>query len=338
MPAVISSVFYTILQIAIPVAIGFFFRRLGNTSDKDYQVFSRLVISIALPLYFVVRVSRIDLSTLVDVVWLPIAAVMIVGGGLLLARVLAPIIIPDEGHRNIFSALSGFGNSGYLPLSINELLPLTLPVLAPIVGSDEATLMIGAYLFIQSILLWSVGNALVVGTGSKPSVRQFLSPAVIGMLIGLAIRLSGLTTIIERPGSFPYYTFLALEQISSITFPLVLLTIGGLIAGIDKSLLRDRSVRKYAISVTVMRMVVVPVFFWVFALVFRSAALSAIPLVWVLFLETHTPPASNLSIIAARAGVSQSEVAAAILVSYLTYLVLFPIYLAAFITFVGVTP
>jgi malate permease and related proteins len=333
---VVISVFYTVLQIAIPVAIGFIFRKVHSITDRDYQVFSRLVISVTLPLYFIVRISRIDLNALIDVVWLPVAAVVVVGGGLLIARLLAPALIPNEDHRGIFSALAGFGNSGYLPLSINELLPLTLPALAPLVGSDEATLMIGAYLFVQSILLWSVGNALVVGLGPRPSFRQFLSPAVVGMLIGLALRISGFTTIIERPGTFFYYTFFALEQVSSLTVPLVLITVGGLIAGINRSVLKDHSIKKYAISVTVMRMLVVPALFWTFALVFRKAAMTTVPLLWVLFLETHTPPASNLSIMAARANKSQSEVAAAILVSYLSYLVIFPVYLTMFLLYIGV--
>ncbi len=336
MVPVVISVFYTVLQIAVPVAIGFIFRKTQKITDQDYQVFSRLVISVTLPLYFVVRISRIDLNALIDVVWLPIAAIAVVGSGLLLARLLAPVLVPNEDHRGIFSALTGFGNSGYLPLSINELLPLTLPALAPLVGSDEATLMIGAYLFVQSILLWSVGNALVVGIGPRPSFRQFLSPAVIGMLIGLFLKISGLTSLIERPGTVFYYTFFALEQVSSLTVPLVLITVGGLIAGIDRTLLKDHSVRMYAISVTGMRMLVVPVLFWTFAIIFRKTALTAIPLLWVLFLETHTPPASNLSIMAARAAKSQSEVAAAILVSYLSYLAVFPIYLTMFLLFIGV--
>ena len=52
---------------------------------------------------------------------------------------------------------------------------------------------------------------------------------------------------------------------------------------------------------------------------------------WVLFLEMITPPATNLSVMAAKAGRNEGLVAQTLFFGYIAYFLIFPFYLALFL-------
>ncbi len=329
-------VLYTVLQIAVPVFLGFFFRRITDLPDESYSVFGRLVVTLTLPLYFFVRVSRIDPARIAESALFPLSALIIVGAGIGVSIVLARIFFPgsdsaQEERRRLMTAMGGFGNSGYLPVSVHELLPLTLPAAVGMFGNDLPTLYIGAYIFVQSPLLWSVGNYLVTGKRGRIEPKSFISTPIIGIVLGLVAGRLGLAEAASSRENLLYYLWYAFDTIGSITVPLVLLTLGGLIAGIRIPRENRRHLWRMAILTTVIRLAIIPAAFWAVYSLTGGLAFLAPAAVLVLFLEAHTPTASNFTVMAARAGRNHDEVALTLLTGYVTYLLVFPAYLYVFL-------
>lgn len=341
MSLTVLPVLYTILQIAVPVLLGFFFRRATGLSNESYNVFGKLVVTLTLPLYFFVRVSRIDTTEILRGALFPVAAALIVGFGVAAGWLLAILMYPDRGsdtreeiryERRLLAALGGFGNSGYLPLSIQELLPLTIPAMASYFGTDLPILFIGAYIFIQSPLLWSVGNYLVTGSIGKMQIRSFISPPIFGIVLGLAASIAGLSGAASDRSSALYYIWYALETVGSLTIPLVLLTLGGLIAGIHIPRGSGRRFRRMAGAVLVVRFLIIPGAFWLLYLTTHRLGFLPPAAILVLFLETHTPTASNFTVMTARVGRNEGEAAFTLMAGYIAYLIVFPIYLTVFLS------
>jgi hypothetical protein len=56
---------------------------------------------------------------------------------------------------------------------------------------------------------------------------------------------------------------------------------------------------------------------------------------WVLFLEMHVPPATNLTIMAVRAERNEHHVSFTLLVTYLLYIVVLPLFMYVFLRLTG---
>lgn len=116
-------VFYVVLQLLIIIGIGVVVRRSGRWADNFFQGLSRLVVRVALPFYFIVRVSRTDLSQIRTMLLMPVSAVIVVGIGFVLSLILFAGLPFRGSDRRAGIAMATFGNSGYLPLAIAEIVP-----------------------------------------------------------------------------------------------------------------------------------------------------------------------------------------------------------------------
>ncbi len=337
MQQIVLPVIYTVLQLAVPVVLGFVSRRRMGLSAEGYSAFGRLVVTLTLPLYFFVRTSRIDPALITRAAIFPFAAIIVVGFGSVASYAAGRAIFrgsdrADSERRRLVTAMGGFGNSGYMPLSVHELLPLTLPAVVSFFGVELPPLYVGAYLLVQSPMLWSVGNYLVTGRRGKFQLRTIISPPIYGIVLGLIANRLGLADRAAMDGHALFFVWYALETVGNVTVPLVLITLGGLIAGIRLPEAGGRSPWKVAIVVTAMRMAVVPGLFWLVFTVTEGLSFLGPAAVFVLFLETHTPTASNFTVMSARTGRNQNEVALTLMAGYLTYLLIFPVYLYLFLT------
>lgn len=327
-------VFYTVLQLLIIIGVGVAVRRSGRWADNFFQGLSRLVVKVALPFYFIVRVSRTDLSQIKTMLLMPISAVVVVGIAFVLSLVLFTVLPFRGSDRRAGIAMATFGNSGYLPLAIAEIVPLSIPLVGERFGIEFPPILIAAYLFIQSPLLWSVGRYIITKTDATRSgirVRNLLSPPLVGILIGLAVAMSGLGKVLDNPALPVAPVFAALERLSAITLPLALLNLGGLIGGLKVTRDDLRSLLGMTGAVALIRLVLLPGLFYAsFFGVLRHISLAP-AVIFVLFLETHTPPATNLSLMAGEAGVNEHHSAVTLLGNYILYLLLMPVYLAVFL-------
>ena len=335
MSAYAIPAFYAAAQLFLLTGLGFVVRRSNIWPRSFFIQLSSLVVRIGLPAYFFAALSRTSLDQVLGA-W-PVAlagsAVFLIGIGLSALIFAALRFAPPD--RGAAIALGGIGNSAFIPLTVAEIVPVTIPLVAERFGSSQPILLIGVYLIGFSPLLWSVGSAIVGGHRGRLKPSQLLSPPVIGILAGLAVPLFGLQRWLFDPALPFYHVHAALHQAGSITLPLILIVLGSFIADLPFNRQRDSHLRVSALAVSIIRFALLPALYYAgYFLVLRP--LNAPPAVrWVLFLQTHIPPATSLSVLASFAGVNEQLTAFTLLVTNVLYLVVLPLYLILFLSLPG---
>lgn len=329
-------VFYTMLQLIVLLAVGFALRKLDWLSTRFFQDLGRFMVRVALPVYFFVRLAQTRIADVRQGMVLP----PIAAGVIILALAVSLLLVrltPFRGaERRGALALCTFGNAGYVPLSLVELFPVTLPMIAAQFGTTTPTLFIGTYLLAHSPLLWAAGNYLISGHAHRPRLSELITPPLQGIIAGLCIPLLGLYPVITNADLPFLHVFRALERIGSLTLPLVLISIGAMIADLRfHAELRGRLFTMAAL-VSAVRFLILPAgFFGGYFLLFRPLGLSPVVL-WIVFLEMHTPPATNLAVMASQSGTNQDTAAFTVLVTYVLFVLLLPVYLMLYLSLPGV--
>ena len=332
--AMVLAVFYALLQLLFLSGLGFVLSRLRGWPRELFHGFNRFVASVALPLSFFTSIARTDPASLRSSWIFPIAAVATILLGLALS---APVFSTpgfSRDDRRAGLGLSTFGNSGYLPLALMEILPLSLPALSGRFGFSIAPLYIGTYLMVYSPALWTLGNWLVTGTG-RPRPGELVTPPFVGIVAGLAVLGFGL----QRPlldQALPFYhVFRALERIGATTVPLVMVALGAMIGELAFEPGTRRGLFGMAAAVSVVRFVLFPAaFVAAYFLVLKPLAFTPAQ-IWTLFLLMHLPPATNFSVMASRTGRNEAHVSFTLLATYIIYIVALPLYLLLFLRLLG---
>lgn len=322
--------FYTSIQLIALLGLGFFIRRTNLVDSAFQKSVSGFLIKAALPLYFFTTMARADISFLRESLYMPVAAVINVIAALAFSYAVFSIIALPEGEKRAGIALASFGNSGYIPVSLLEILPVTMPLFSGIHGGDKAVVLIGIYLFVYSPVLWSLGNYYISRQRSALSVRKLLTPPLYGILIGLLVPVFRLGPIIFNQELPFFYVFKALEKIGTVVAPLILVTLGAMIAGIKLHSSVKKQMNMVLFGTVLVRYLLLPLFFFSAYFLFLGPTGVDRVLLFVLFLEFHIPPANNFSTMALDSGVNEDVTAYVLLVTYAAYVVLLPVYLFIF--------
>ena len=330
--AYMLPIFYTVLQIIVLITVGFSLRRFAGWGEGFFKNLSTFVIKVVLPVYLFVRIapsSPEDLKTS----WIfPVAAVVI--GFLCVGTGSAVFLLSslERRQKRVGIALAGFGNSGYMPLSIIEFFPLSLPAVGELFGVQEPYMYVAAYLLVQSPLIWTMGNYLISGKGVRPKLREIITPPFVSICVSFLF-------VVFVPGrvltdmSLPSgHLFSALERLGDITLPLILISLGAMIGSIKTGSIRLREALKMAVGTSTVRFLLLPgLYFGAYFLFLRRLSLSPAQN-WVLFLESVTPPSLTLSIMVNHAGIRQENTAFSMLVTYILYLLIFPFFMMLFLS------
>lgn len=337
-PEVVIGIFlpvlYTVLQILALAALGFFLTRFWGWPHRFFRSLSRFLVNVVLPIYFFAKISRTDLSELRTGSFFPLAAMLVIGGGLLFGLIICSGLGLKGKEKRAAVAMSGFGNSGIVPLMLIESFPMTVPQVSDAFGTFTPTLFVGAYLLFQSPVLWSLGNYLVGGETRKPKWNELLTPPLFGILAGFLFLIPPLQQLLLNP-VLPFSSLLnAFTRLGQGAFPLLLLCLGSIIAELRGRIEKETSL---ALATTAaVRFLIIPgLFFGVYFLILKNLYLSPAVL-WVLFLESHTPPATALAIMAI--GKNDTVVSPVLLWTYIAYLVVLPVYLMLFLSLPGLLP
>ena len=331
-------IFYTVLQLFALIAIGFFLKRFGGWEDKFFSSLSIFVVKIALPLYLFIKISSSDPNAITRSPMFLLAAVIIMGAGAIVSLIVFSFLPFKSDEKRAGIAFSTFGNSGYFPLSVIEIFPVTLPLISKLFGTSEPTLYVGVYLLVNSPLLWSAGNYLVTGKGRRPGIREIITPPFVGVLFGFLALLTGFGTIAGNQ-ELPFFHILSsLERISTMTLPLILISLGAMIGNLHISGEKPSKLMLMAGATSAVRFLIMPALFYgSYFLFLKNLNLTPAQL-WVLFLETHIPPASNLAVMAHSKGINEDYAANTLLVTYGLYMIIFPFYLMLFLRLPGILP
>jgi len=330
----VLAVFYALLQLFFLAGLGVFLSRLRGWPRGLFHGFNRFVADVGLPAYFFTSIARTDTASLRAAWIFPIVTVASVLAGLAFSVPLFGLTAFSRGDRRVGIGLSTLGNNGSLPLALMEILPLSLPTLSERFGFSVVPLYLGTSLMVYSPVLWSLGNWLVAGTG-RPRLGELVTPPFVGIVAGLLVLGLGL----QRPlldQALPFsHVFRALERVGATTVPLVMISLGAMIGGLAFEPGTRRGLFGMAATVSVVRFGLLPAaFVAVYFLLLKPLAFPPAQ-VWTIFLLMHLPPATNLSVMASRAGRNETHVSFTILATYLLYLVVLPLYLLLFLRLVG---
>jgi hypothetical protein len=338
MSAVIIPVIYTMLQIVIFIAIGFILRKYFQWPADFFTFTGRLVMKVALPLYLFVKICRTNLADLQSSWIFLLMAILIPLIAFLISLLLTYILPVPKSERRVSIAMGTFCNSGYLPLTIIEFLPLSLPLIADYFVETTAVLYVGTYLIIFSPLLWSVGYYIITGGGKKITLNQIVTPSLIGILCGFLVLILRLQPLLVNDHLPFKQIFNSLSQLGDVTLPMVLIVLGNQIANLlnnESKAVIEKQEFLPAIVGTFTRFVIFPCLFYLFCFYLGEVKLSA-TILWVIFLEIVIPPASNFSIMTAGTGKNEDCVALSLLVTYLLYLIFFPLHLIIFLKIIKI--
>ena len=324
-------VLHTMLQIFTFLVIGFVLRRYNWFSKDFFTSLGRFVVRLALPMYFFVRMSQADVIALQRAVRFPLlaiglSAIAVTFGWMVFARL--PFSRQD---RKAGIAMSGFGNASYLPLSVAELMPLSMPIVAELFDTELALFYVGAYVFLFSPLLWSFGMVFISGQSPRKLVHGLISPPMIGIATGLVASLTGVGALLTDSGTIVSAIFPALERIGSITIPIILIVLGSMAGDLHIHGENWKSLLGMSCAVSVVRLVAMPALFFLFAPWFGNPASWSPTELWVIFLQFTTPPATNLSVMAAHHDINREHTTFTLLFTYLLYLLVFPLFLMLFL-------
>ena len=331
-------IFYTVLQLFALIAVGFFLKRFGGWEDKFFSTLSVFVVKIALPLYLFIKISSGDPNAITRSPMFLLAAFIIMGAAAVVSIIVFHFLPLKTDEKRAGIAFSTFGNSGYFPLSVIEIFPVTLPLISELFGTSEPTLYVGVYLLVNSPLLWSAGNYLMTGKGRRPGLKEIITPPFVGVVLGFIALLTGFGAIAGNQ-ALPFFHILsALERISAMTLPLILISLGAMIGNLHTSSEKSSKLIFMAGVTSSIRFVIMPALFYVsYFLFLKNLNLSPAQL-WVLFLETHIPPATNLAAMAHSKGVNEDYAAYTLMVTYGLYMIIFPLYLMLFLSLPGILP
>ena len=332
--AYVLPVVYAVLQLILLIAIGFITRRSGKFDDAFFRSLSRFVIRVVLPIYFIVRVGQINLGDVGSLFVMPIAAVLVIALGLGISVLMFRFLPFAGSDRRAGIALSTFGNSGYLPLTLGAVLPLSIPAIAEQIDVGLPPILIAAYVFAFSPLLWSIGNYVVTQPGDRRPqfrVKDLASPPLIGIAIGVVVSLLGIVRDDGTPIEPLVHVFAALDMLSAATLPLALIVLGALIGGIKVSRTELAVTLRMSVAVSAIRFAVLPAVFWGLYFLLRSRITIPPAVLFILFLEFHIPPATNLSLMAGQAEVNTHHTGVILLISHIVYLVIMPAYLLLYL-------
>lgn len=329
------AVFYALLQLIVLLALGFGLARFRGYPRVLFQGLNRLTLNVALPVYFFVSISGTTLADIRSGWIFPLASVFLISFSLSISAALFRLLRFSDDDRRTGMALSTFGNSGYIPLALMEIFPLTLPALALKLSPATATVYIGAFILVNSPIQWSLGNWLIAGRQGRPKVTELITPPFVGIVTGFLVVVTGAQGVLFDQHLPFLYAWKALQKVGNLTLPLIMICLGAMIAELTFESGSRREMLGMAAAVAGVRYLALPLcFVAVYVLFLRPLGFTPVQN-WVLFLEMHVPPATNLTIMAARAERNEHHVSFTLLVTYLLYLVVLPLFMYVFLSLTG---
>lgn len=324
-------------QIVTLSLIGYVLRRREIFSARFFAELSRFLVVIILPVFYFNRVSRTNVEDILSGLIFPLGAALVLLATLLFSYGFFTLLGYRGMDRRLGLALALFGNVGFMPIFLAELFPSVLPELQNSFGTTTPMLYMGFYLFVASPALWAGGAYLVNGTIGRPRIREFFSPSMFGIAAGLLVPLFGLQPLLFNP-DYPLLQLMnAADSLSRAFFPLTLVCLGASFAAMKELGAHETPENlKLSLHVAVVRLLFIPgLFFLAYFLIIRPLQLSATHS-WVFFLQMTVPSATSVSILATRAQKNEGRVAFAILLNYLLYIFVLPVYVMLFLKLPGI--
>lgn len=226
--AVVWHSLESVLTLFIISFVGFLLARARWFSPETTILLPRLVILVALPPYMLYNIThfmtREELGRLAYGVLIPFISILLCyGAGLLMARLLGI----ERRRHGIFCSGVAFSNTIFIGLPVNLAL-----------FGETSVPYVLLYYFANTTLFWTLGNYFMARDGegsqirlvSRKTLKQIISPPMLGLIAGVLVLESGLT--------LPGFIAEAARSLGGITTPLALMILGITMQGVSAKQLR----------------------------------------------------------------------------------------------------
>jgi predicted permease len=214
--AVFLNAVQCVLTLVVIGGTGYILAKRGWFSADSQALLPKLVTLVGLPpcMFYTITHSftREELLQYAYGLLVPVGSILLTFGlSLILARLLK---IPMQ-RRAVFTVGSAVSNTIFIGLPVNLAL-----------FGQEALPYVLLYYFANTSFFWSVGNSLMAesATGrkaalfSRTSLKLFLSPPMLGFLLGILVLLLGLP--------LPSFISNAAKYLGEMTVPLIMISLG----------------------------------------------------------------------------------------------------------------
>ncbi len=306
-----QSVIQAMLQIFLLGLLGFVLVRRKALSNEGVSALTNFFINVVFPaLIFWQIVTKFKFESYPNWWMFPLASFGVTVLGLLVGCVFS-FSAKDIQAKREFICLSGFQNSGYLPLVL----------LGWIVPKERlSTMLIYLFLFLLgfNLVIWSWGvYFLSVRKAKRFSWGSLLSPPVAAILTGFGFVAFKINTLI------PPFIFSSLESLGNCSFPLAIVVVGAILAEFY-SLQR---IDKKTIAVLIFaKLFVLPLL----GLLFLSCVKLPYLIGLLIILELSVPSGINLAIISRKYSQQERLIGQGIFFTHIISLVTLPLFLSAF--------
>ena len=222
----------SILSIMIMVAIGFIFTHIGWFNKNTSNIFSRIIVNLALPALMINNLltsfSKDQLIYMWSSITIPFLGVML---SYLLSILVSKLIGVSKGRRGLFRALFTFSNTIFMGVPVNIAL-----------FGEKSVSIVTMYYIAHTTIFWTIGvyglkkdrqdeeNNLF----SMETLQRIFSPMLVAYLIG--------NLLIFMEISLPKFLMETSSYFSDLTTPLSMLFLGITLYYIDyKSFKLDKS-------------------------------------------------------------------------------------------------
>ena len=237
---VIWPVLSSLIMIFLLIVPGFFFKKRNILSDEQNSGISSIVVNITWPCLVIDAMQmEFSMEVLTDSGFILIVCLIIFAILLLISFPFAKMIRLSRSKQYLTVYALSQSNTGFIGL----------PVIKALYGS-EAIFFAAIVELINDVLIFTIGIMMIqmsAGANLKVNFKQFLSPGLIGVIIGLILFLLR----IELPGVLAG----SIEMIGNATTPLTMFVIGFQLGGLKiKDVVSDWQV--YAVCF--MKLIIVP--------------------------------------------------------------------------------
>lgn len=214
---IVWPILNSLIMIFLLIIPGIFFRKKNILTESQNEAVSSIVVNLTWPCLVIDAMQmEFSIQTLSDSGYILVVSLIIFALMLLISFPLAKVMKMPKTKQYLMVFMLLFGNTGFIGL----------PVIKALYGT-EAIFFAAIVELINDILIFTIGIALIqISAGAKLeiSIRQFLNPGLIGVLIGLALFLLNLR--------LPELVSGSVEMIGSATTPLTMFVIGFQLGGL----------------------------------------------------------------------------------------------------------
>ena len=216
----------SVLTLVIIGGVGYVLARGNWFTAETKALLPKLVTLVALPPYMLYNITSTlthdDLMHMAYGTLVPMASIVMAFG---ISIVLARLLKVGRERYGIFC--SGFTASNTIFIG--------LPVNIALFG-EAAVPYVLLYYFANTLFFWTIGNYMLSQGGeeahrasliSKKTLKQLLSPPILGMLAGVAVIMAGVP--------LPQFISTSAKYLGSLTTPLAIMIIGITLQGMNFS-------------------------------------------------------------------------------------------------------